>query len=140
MKYLQLMVIGCLAMMPIGLVAQNPFGINSNDTNQTRDIYGYDSRREAKIYDYDGYTTAVMTSMPASEFRGSQVYGFTLEESLKNSFKVDKVDASVRFLNQPAMGSCTGFLIAPDIMVTAGHCISSDRHEITDGEIIYHQS
>lgn len=127
-------------MIPMGVLAQNPFGIDPTDTNQSRDIYGYDSRREAKVYDYNGYSKAVLTSMPAGEFKGSQVYGLTLEERLKSSFEVDKVDPSVRFLNQPAMGSCTGFLIAPDIMVTAGHCISSDPHEITDGKVDFHKS
>ncbi|MBO6516133.1 MAG: ankyrin repeat domain-containing protein [Bacteroidia bacterium] len=140
MKYLQKLVVGCLILAPLNLLAQNPFGINEKDTNQTRDIYGYDSRREAKLYDYDGYTSAVMTSMKASEFNGSSAYGWTLEEYLKKSFKVDKVDATVRFRNQPAMGGCTGFLIAPDIMVTAGHCISSDQHEITDGKVVFHKS
>lgn len=31
----------------------------------------------------------------------------------------------VRFSQQVAVGSCTGFLIAPDILVTAGHCMRS---------------
>lgn len=140
MKHLKRLVIGCLAMIPMGLVAQNPFGIDPKDTTPTRDIYGYDSRREAKVYDYNGYTQAVLTSMPAAEFRGDQVYGLTLEGRLKSNFEVDAVDASVRFKNQPAIGSCTGFLIAPDIMVTAGHCVSSDQHEITNGEIVFHKS
>jgi V8-like Glu-specific endopeptidase len=29
------------------------------------------------------------------------------------------------FINQPRVGDCTGFLIAPDLMATAGHCIQS---------------
>jgi hypothetical protein len=27
-----------------------------------------------------------------------------------------------RFVDQPSPGSCSGFLIAPDLLVTAGHC------------------
>jgi hypothetical protein len=30
------------------------------------------------------------------------------------------------FYSQPTIGHCSAFLIAPDIMVTAGHCISTD--------------
>ena len=30
-----------------------------------------------------------------------------------------------RFAQQPIAGSCTGFLIAPDTLVTAGHCIQT---------------
>lgn len=29
-----------------------------------------------------------------------------------------------RFLNQPTASTCSGFLIAPDLLVTAGHCMS----------------
>lgn len=140
MKYLKIMLIGCLAALPMGLFAQNPFGWDENDTSTTRDIYGYDSRREAKTYDYNGYTQAVMTSMRKVDFEGDYAYGLTLEEKLKSAFEVKSVDASVRFKNQPALGSCSGFLIAPDIMVTAGHCVSSDQHEISDGKVIFHKS
>ncbi|MBC7712908.1 MAG: trypsin-like peptidase domain-containing protein [Rhizobacter sp.] len=33
---------------------------------------------------------------------------------------------SERFANQPAAANCSGFLVAPDVLVTAGHCINSD--------------
>jgi V8-like Glu-specific endopeptidase len=32
------------------------------------------------------------------------------------------------FLNQPTVGSCSGFLVAPDIIATAGHCIAEDEN------------
>ena len=31
-----------------------------------------------------------------------------------------------RFANQPTAGNCSGFLVAGDKLVTAGHCINSD--------------
>lgn len=140
MKALQKLLLMALvaAMMPMQSFAQNPFGLSIEDSLITRDIYGYDSRREAKTYDYKGYTQSVLTKMPKAEFDGDKVYGLTLEGYLKLAYKADKVDPSVKFLNQPAIGGCTGFLIAPDIMVTAGHCISGDPHSITDGQIDWH--
>jgi hypothetical protein len=30
-----------------------------------------------------------------------------------------------KFLQEPSLGKCSGFLIAPDILVTAGHCLGS---------------
>jgi hypothetical protein len=32
-----------------------------------------------------------------------------------------------RFENQPLVGACTGFLIGPDLLATAGHCVKSDE-------------
>lgn len=34
--------------------------------------------------------------------------------------------SSERFFEQTVIGNCTAFLIAPDVMVTAGHCIISE--------------
>lgn len=37
-----------------------------------------------------------------------------------------KICLNERFLNQPIAGDCSGFLVAPDVLVTAGHCISHE--------------
>ena len=58
----------------------------------------------------------------------------------------------VRFYEQPSMGSCTGFLVGPNLLATAGHCVDettcadlavvfdysydSSRDEGLDGEIV----
>jgi V8-like Glu-specific endopeptidase len=137
MKNLKIAIVLALFMAPSIAQSQNPFLIDQKDSTTSRDIYGYDSRREAKTYDYKGYTQAVLTQMNAAEFDYDQVYGLSLEQKLEGRYDA-KVDPALRFKDQPAMGNCTGFLIAPDIIVTAGHCISTDAHEIVDGEVIFH--
>lgn len=43
----------------------------------------------------------------------------------KKTLKDYGVCSDGRFINQPIAGSCTGFLIAPDLLATAGHCIQT---------------
>lgn len=58
------------------------------------------------------------------------------EEAKSKKFSAEVVKASAnkitfcdgtRFTEQPNPGMCSGFLIAPDLMVTAGHCVTIDK-------------
>lgn len=44
--------------------------------------------------------------------------------TLKNLYKVCDGE---RFAAQPVVGACSGFLIAPDLLATAGHCVKSEE-------------
>ena len=100
-----------------------PFGAPGSTP---RGVFGNDDRKEVK--DAEGYedfvrATAVMVSKKA--IRGNRIYGYDLRERLELQFETSEFDENVKFLDQPTIGSCTGFLIAPDILVTAGHCITT---------------
>lgn len=41
--------------------------------------------------------------------------------------KVIKICSEERFATQPSAGNCSGFLIAPDLILTAGHCTSDPK-------------
>lgn len=102
---------------------QYPFGVPGSEP---RGVFGEDNRKEVK--DAEGFkefarATAVM--IPKSDIRGNRIYAYTLREMLSRTFGVDKFHDNVKFLDQPTAGTCTGFLIAPDILVTAGHCIKT---------------
>lgn len=43
-----------------------------------------------------------------------------------------KVCPDEKFVEQPAASTCSGFLVAPDLMVTAGHCINPNEHTCGD--------
>ena len=95
-------------------------------TQVTRGVFGEDDRKEIK--DTEGFkdfarATAVMISK--ENIYDNEFYSWSLRERLERQFGTNKFDENVKFLDQPAIGSCTGFLIAPDILVTAGHCINS---------------
>lgn len=90
----------------------------------SRGVFGDGDRKEVK--DAEGYedfvrATAVMVSK--KNIYQDEFYSWSLREILKKKFGTNKFADNVKFLDQPAIGSCTGFLIAPNILVTAGHCI-----------------
>lgn len=106
-------------------IIEYPF--NEPGSQATRGVFGEDDRKEIK--DAEGYqdfarATAVMVSK--NNIYNNEFYSWSLREKIQNKYGKDvKISEDVRFLDQPAIGSCSGFLIAPDILVTAGHCINS---------------
>lgn len=116
-----------LLVIPSSLFAQEPepfeypFAAPGTDT---RGVFGSDDRKEVK--DAEGFqdfvrATAVMVSKET--MYNNKFYSYTLRERLASIFGTDNFGNDVRFLDQPALANCTGFLIAPDILVTAGHCV-----------------
>ena len=51
-------------------------------------------------------------------------YTYRLDRTLKVSKNLCDGE---RFENQPVLSKCTGFLVDEDILMTAGHCIQSER-------------
>lgn len=101
---------------------QYPFDITG--TKNPRGVFGTDDRKEVK--DADGisdFVRATAVMIPKSSIYQNKVYGRTLRDRLKTQYGSSNFDDNVKFLDQPTVAHCTGFLIAPDILVTAGHCI-----------------
>ena len=112
-------------MLSHGVQAQSrwPFSL---DGQPPRGVFGTDNRLEAKEkWQYRDYVRATASLVRASQIKGDLVYASTLRESLQRAFG-KPADPSIRFLDQPIASFCTGFLIAPDLLVTAGHCFSRD--------------
>ena len=102
-------------MLLLTLWALNSFAIN-------KVIYGNDDRQDLynaadPVYVEWAHSTAAM--IDSSDIRkvgnSYQLLGKTLGE--------DGVCSSERFINQITSASCSGFLVAPDLLVTAGHCM-----------------
>lgn len=89
-------------------------------------IYGPDNRHD--VYDSPtpqyaewARSTAAMIGSSAIEVVGDHF--LVKSSSLSNGYGVC---AHERFSAQPAAASCSAFLVGPDLLATAGHCITSD--------------
>lgn len=100
------------------------------DENNTDLIYGEDDRYEVDQYpnaDFRDKASAVamrVSNRRLSEDRlDSSLINFP-HRKLKNA--IPNLCASERFTDQLSVGDCSGFLVAPNLLVTAGHCMNSD--------------
>lgn len=100
----------------------------SHPSEQPRGAFGSDTRAEAKSkWEYKDYMRATATAVYKSQVDGERIYTLNLKSFINQVFGNYPIDKDVRFLDQPTAGFCTGFLIAPDILVTAGHCIQNEE-------------
>ncbi len=100
-----------------------PFADGDEDT---RGVYGDDDRKEVTEIGWTkDYARATAVMIKKDKIVGNKVYAPSLRQQLSKYYGINKFDANVKFLDQPVAASCTGFLIAPDILVTAGHCIET---------------
>ena len=102
---------------------QYPFGELGSTP---RGVFGDDDRKEVKdaegIKDFVRATAAMVSK---NVIDGNELYSYTLREMLSDRFETKNFDENVRYLDQPTVANCTGFLIAPDILITAGHCVKT---------------
>lgn len=87
-------------------------------------IYHYDSRVEANESINPAFrelsnSTAAMIDLSHLDIQGDTV-NFKNVKSLTQLFNVCPTE---RFAEQPAIANCSGFLVGPDLLVTAGHCV-----------------
>jgi hypothetical protein len=104
-----------------------------------RVIYGEDNRLEVMEapLKFQQLARSVVTMVPRTNLQvtpqGINLKQTTLREWLSSQFETEEVQPlfsrqgikfceQERFIDQPNPGQCSGFLIAPDLIVTAGHC------------------
>lgn len=104
--------------------------IAQNDLSslQPKVVYGKDNRREF----YEVKNTKVQ-NLALSTVAFFDMFSLNPINSAETLFEIDartlqedyNLCSTERYLNQPTGAFCSGFLIAPDIIVSAGHCITS---------------
>lgn len=98
---------------------------------QDKGIYGDDNRRTMDELDANLDANAIKYSSSVL----AQIANWRIK-STKENISVETRDLKFglnicdgeKFLDRPLVSSCTAFLVAPDVIVTAGHCIK-DKYE-----------
>lgn len=88
-------------------------------------IYGQDNRHDLYSYANPKVVTLAKSTVAlvkGSDLRKSNALSTLLAESYEESMGLCSTE---RFKDQPAGAFCSGFLIAPNKIITAGHCIES---------------
>lgn len=91
-------------------------------------IYGKDNRRDiyqvtSGLHKTLALSTAAM--VPVNLFKKSSRQGFFDLQGVETLERGQNVCASEAFSQQPTPAICSGFLVGPDTIVTAGHCYKS---------------
>ncbi len=95
-------------------------------------IYGEDNRSELlestnNLYKIYAKSTAAMIPsyrIPSSALKNEFITLYS--QSLKRKLIQQNICPMQRFADQMALSRCTGFLVAPDVLVTAAHCIKNE--------------
>lgn len=87
-------------------------------------IYGIDDRLD--YYESSDSSMKKLSKGVAAQIRDTNLVLENGEIILKSKTLFDKgICADEPFSKQPAAANCSGFLIKPDVLVTAGHCVTS---------------
>ena len=95
-------------------------------------IYGIDNRSLISELDEIEFSFALSSSRAVL----AQIPNWRISNFSKESFSVETKDLRnglnfcerERFLNLPIVSSCTAFMVGPDLIATAGHCVK-DKYE-----------
>lgn len=111
--------LGALLLFSFGLIV----------TPATADIFGKDDRREPRFGTIEHkLSKSVAVGILTSLVENNKVRGFDIwTDELSDFMCKDE-----RFSDQPSLAyACTGFLVGPDLLMTAGHC-STNYQEVFD--------
>ncbi len=119
-----------MSLIILSLIGSNLWGAPVVD----KVIYGEDDRRTMSELDPGLLDDAQILEWSRSVL--AQIPHWRVDQFLSDSFSIETKDmysglnicSDERYLNMPLVSSCTAFLVAPDLLMTAGHCIK-DKYD-----------
>ncbi len=90
-------------------------------------IYGKDNRRD--IYNESDNSLIDLSKSVAAMVHRKEIgaFRFLNNQSYRDMPKKYEICSDERFINQKAIASCSGSLIAPDKIITASHCVPDEK-------------
>lgn len=102
-------------------------------------IYGEDNRKEPNAYSdiyLKSLSRSVAALIPLENLKKTR-RGFKIDRRVKSLKEAYHFCDGEKFSEQPTAAICTGFLVAPNIMVTAGHCYMEEKKACQDNLWIF---
>ena len=95
--------------------------------NEVKVVYGQDGRKDVyqtnnSLHKALAASTAGMISAGALDVQSTPGFGQIRKEALGTLARFENVCSTEAFSKQFLAPACTGFLVGPDTLVTAGHC------------------
>lgn len=102
--------------------------------NDTKVIYGDDNRVSVTDEQINSTVAQAVAGRVSLNRLQKTADGNYLTPFLNSLRTTNQVCAEERFANEPLLPTCTGFLVAPNILVTAGHCLV-EKAEIAQNKV-----
>lgn len=102
-------------------------------------IYGKDNRTEIGDYTSSFQKKSASVALRVSKRRltvDRNDANRILFPNISLSSAMPQICEDERFVDQTSLGTCSGFLVGPKTLVTAGHCIANER-ECTDNKWVF---